>query len=253
MKIARKPYFNINEEPCLEQSVIVVADILGFSKKMEEAFNEGNQQNLLIKIHNSLSKALRNVHDPSGAKWYMKLYSDNLIVGYRFLDSGKGAFEIPQACHNIGHFQREMISNGFLIRGGIAIGSIHMSENMIFGQILEELKKAEDTANYPRVVLLDSAMNYLNTRPDIMNNDDILWKDVCDGVKFINYLYQLGVKNDIQREKEVQNHKQYIESGLVTYKSDGKVLQKYKWLANYHNRFCQRSGIYNDKSYMTTT
>lgn len=240
----------------MEQSVIVVTDILGYSDMIQDAYQKDKQQDFLIKIHNALGKALKNVSDPSGSNWHMKLYSDNLIIGYRFLGAGQGAFELPQACHCIGHFQREMAVDGFFIRGGIAVGSIHISKNLIFGQVLEELKKAEGRANYPRVVFLDSAIDYLLAHPDIRDNsllNDILWDDDCDGTRFINYLYPLRRKKYVQRETEIQSHKRHIESNLVTFKSNDKVCQKYKWLAKYHNRFCRKSGIYNAKTYIIAT
>ena len=127
---------------------------------------------------------------------------------------------------------------------------------MNFGQVLEELKKAEGQANYPRVVLLDSAMDYLSTRSDLRNSsslNDILGEDDCDGTDFINYLYPLGTRNDDSRKRAIQNHKKHIETGLVTHTSSSKVRQKFNWLAKYHNRFCRESGIYNAGSYMITT
>lgn len=248
-----RPYFDDCGNPCLEQSAIVVADILGYSEKIQDAFQNRDQQSLLMRINSALGKARANLPQKDNALTFVKFFSDNLIIGYPFQpDSGEGAFELPQACLNIGHFQREMAVDGLFIRGGIAIDSIHISENLIFGKVLEELNNAEGRANYPRIVLLDSAIDYLETHPDIGNNsllDDILWEDDCDGARFVNYLYPLGVRSDDQRVTAVQNHKGHIESNLETYRLNGKVLQKYNWLAKYHNRFCQESGIYNSESY----
>jgi len=179
VNLSARPYFDDKNEPCLEQSVIVVADVLGYSALVREASQKKEEQELLRKVYGALNKALKNVNDPSGSKWYVKLYSDNLIVGYRFIGTGNGAFEFPQACHSIGYFQREMAVDGFFIRGGIAVGPIHISKNLIYGLVIEELKQAEKIARYPRIVLLDSAVNYLNARDGDQRTslDDILWID----------------------------------------------------------------------------
>lgn len=247
------PYFNESGDPRLEQSVIVVADILGYSAMIESASKEGKLESLLKKIHDSLGKALRNISDPTKAKSCLKLWSDNFILGFPMLGGSKGAWELSEACNKIGHFQRDMAIDGLFIRGGISIDSIHISENLIFGMVLKELKTAEGQSHYPRIVLLDSTMNYLNTRPNIKNSllsEGIMWNDGSDGEEFINYLYPLGIGLNGQRRKQIEIHKQHVESNLKRYESIGKIRQKYKWLADYHNRFCRESDFRNSPEYI---
>jgi len=176
-----------------------------------------------------------------------------MVVGYRFIGTGNRAFEFPQACHSIGHFQREMAMEGFFIRGGIAVGQIHMSDTLVYGRILEELQQAEKRALYPRIVLLDSAAEHIRTRYSDPLRNDILWTDECDGTLFINYLYPLGAMANGQRKAEISNHKSIIESRLSTHKSDGRIAQKYIWLAGYHNRFCRTSVHWNSDQYCIET
>jgi len=245
-----KPYFDANGVPCLEQSVVVVADVLGFSAMTREAFKNNREREQLLKIHSALEKSLKNVSDPSGVKWFTKLFSDNIVVGYRFIGTGNGSFEFPQACHSIGHFQREMAVEGFFIRGGISIGQIHMSDTLIYGRILEELQQAEKRALYPRIVLLDSASKHFETRSSDPLLNNIVWTDECDGTLFINYLYPLGSMKNGQRQEEITKHKLTIEARMDTYKSEGRIHQKYMWLAQYHNRFCSNSRYWNDSSFL---
>lgn len=248
-----EPYFDEFGIPRLEQSIVVVTDILGYSDMTREALRDGSQQSLLIRIYEALDKSLKNVKDPSGSKWFTKLYSDNLIVGLPFIpESGTGSFEMLQACYTISHFQREMFTHGFFLRGGISFGSIHASENLIFGEVLEELKKAEPNANNPRIVLLDSVIEFLRNNPEIANYpllNDILLTDI-DGRKFIDYLHGFSKKTSEPRRKIILTHKQLIEQNIEKYRSDSTILSKYKWLADYHNRFCQNSSTYNTEKYL---
>ncbi len=248
-----KPYFDSNDQPCLEESVIVVADVLGFSALVGEAFETKKELEQLGRIHSALEKAARNVSGPSeGAKWFTKFFSDNVVIGYPFIGFGNGRFEFPQACHSIGRFQIELALMGFFIRGGIAVGRIHMSDNLIYGQILEELKQAEKRASSPRVVLLDSAVDHMISlcpdRGGLLR--DILWNDTCDDSVFVNYLYPLGARNDDNRGDGMLKHKEYIESNLKIHRGDNRVVQKYNWLLKYHNRFCSNSVHWNDKKYL---
>jgi hypothetical protein len=244
-----RPYFEPTGEPCLEQSVIVVADVLGFSAMTREVFKNRREREQLMKIHSALDKSLRNVTDPSAVKWFTKLFTDNIVVGYRFIGAGNGAFAFPQACHSIGHFQREMAMEGFFIRGGIAVGQIHMSDTLIYGEILGELQQAEKRALYPRIVLLDSACKHLASRHSDPLLEDIVWTDECDSALFINYLYPLGAMRNGQREAEISKHKELIINRLIEYKSDGRIAQKYAWLTRYHNRFCRTSVHWNSDQY----
>jgi len=61
-----KPYFDDNGEPCLEQSVVVVADVLGFSAMTREDFKNNTERQQLMNIHSALERSLQNVSDPSG-------------------------------------------------------------------------------------------------------------------------------------------------------------------------------------------
>ncbi len=177
-----------------------------------------------------------------------------MIVGYRYLGSGGGAFEFLQACYSIGHFQFELAVRGLFIRGGISVGGIHISDNLIFGYMLEELSEAEKRANNPRVILLDSAVNYINAHPEIDADGlltGILWDD--PDAKFINYLYPLEACNDTGLVEMLRNHKLKIEWNLNKYRADPdccSVYEKYIWVANYHNRFCRESHFYSDDAYM---
>lgn len=244
-----KPYYNSAGKPCLEESVIVVADVLGFSALTREAFRNGRESEQLQTIHSALEKSLKNVSDPSGVKWFTKLFTDNIVVGYRFIGAGNGTFEFPQACHSVGHFQREMAMEGFFIRGGVAVGQIHMSDTLIYGKILEELQQAEKRALYPRIVLLDSAIEYFESRRKEPLLKDIVWMDDCDGVLYINYLYPLGAMKNSHRADKISKHKSIIESRLNEYKSDAGIAQKYAWLARYHNKFCSNSVHWNSNQY----
>jgi len=233
--------------------VVVLADILGFKERMKEAHDKGNQQEQLKWLNERLVEAHREIDDPSRAKWKMKTFSDNVIVGYQYLGLWNGTFEFLQACYNICHFQLELAVHGLFIRGGIGVGSIHIGDTLIFGYILEELDKADKREKnpHPRVILLESAMNHVNTHSEIDADGlltAILWEDAGD--KFINYLYPLQARGDSDRAEMLLNHKREIESNLKKYRDDGSIYNKYQWAANYHDRFCRESRIYSDNAYM---
>ena len=93
----------------MRESVVMAADILGYKSLIKDAHENGKEQERLQWIDEKLEEAYENVGDPSGAKWVVKTFSDNLIVGYPFIGAGNGAFEIPQACFNVAHVKLGLV------------------------------------------------------------------------------------------------------------------------------------------------
>jgi hypothetical protein len=258
MSIKRKPYYDSADKPIMETSVIVLADILGFREMVKKARSDGTEQqqlDLLERILNPAHKAY--LVDPSGAKWRMKTFSDNVIIGYPNLGVSQGAFEFSQACYNIVHFQRELTINNLFIRGGIAVGQVHIGDDLIFGGIIDELYQAEGKADVPRIVLLDSSIEYL--RKHVNQERDSLLAPILledSGISFINYLYPLSVPvKGEERNQELLGHKDAISTGLANSKGQGgsdKIYKKYLWAAEYHNWFCSQTSRFNNPYYMVS-
>jgi len=147
-----------------------------------------------------------------------------------------------------------MAVNGYFMRGGIAVGSSHISDHLVFAQFINELHSADKSGDDPRIVLLKSAMDCLRKHPQIHQVplvESILWDD--GDTKYINYLYPLGVTVNEMRQNEVLMHKHHIESNLTKHKDEkigSNVYEKYVWLAKYHNRFCRGNAIYSEKSFL---
>jgi hypothetical protein len=227
-----------------------MADILGFKSITSDAYEQGQQQEVLATVSNALKDSQRLLDDPSRAKWRLKTFSDNLVVGYRYLGSGEGEFEFQQACYSMGHFQLGLARKGYFIRGGIAVGEIHIGDNVVFGHVLNELSEAERIANVPRIVLTGSALDYLDGH--FTEQTDHYLRTVLRSdwnSTFINYLHPLQRRTD-DRKKIVLDHKRLIEENLRRFRSRFPIHQKYIWAANYHNSFCRESGLFATDEYL---
>lgn len=256
MNKTAKPYFDNQGDPTLIESAIVVADILGYENIVGDAFDGNKQQEVLDFFYKHVNNAYLNVRDPSQVKWCVKVFSDNLIVAYPFIGRSNGYFEFYQACYSIGQFQLELARNGIFIRGGISLGQAHVNDLLVFTSTFSELKAAEKQANVPRVVLLESATKYLNDNPEVGEN--LVLKPIIgddSGIKFINYMYPLGTKDDMKQKEIVKSHKKYVESNLNKFKPDRNqegcgIYNKYVWVAGYHNAFCRSSKYYTEEEYL---
>jgi len=136
-----------------------------------------------------------------------------------------------------------------ILRGAISVGPISMNaidkaDELMFGPALVRAYKLEnETAVFPRIVIDRELMGKLSSE-SIVNHSFI--KNGDDGISFINYLF--GCNEFYQADEPISfnnspttlaNHKKMIEKSIMQLKSKGKpsdrVLQKYLWLANYHN------------------
>jgi hypothetical protein len=255
--MAKGPYYNKkSDEPILRESVIVFADILGLKSRIKQVINDSELEQELIKLNNCIREARKNLDDPSKTKWTYRPFSDNIMIGYPRLNnrSDNFAFEFPQACQNIARFQLEMLKDGYFLRGGIGIGNIHIGDDIILGDHLEELVSAEKLANYPRIILLKSALMYFQEIQKNGGNNElnqVIWDD--RDAKYINYLYPLGYRNDGDGATLMLLHKGHIESNLNKFRFDvanSNIFEKYLWARAYHNRFCRTSRYYNEKKYI---
>ena len=247
-----KPYFDADGKPIMEQSAVALVDILGFKGRTQTAYENGKEQEELEWLNQRLSYAHSLIDDPSHVKWRMKVFSDNVIVGYRYLAERSGRFEFAQACWNMVHFQLQLARDGLFIRGGIAVGNIHIGDDLVFGHILRELSDAEKRATYPRVILLESAEEYVDARPE-MKADSLYTNCVLvdeDNTRYMNYLYPVCNRHDSKGATILLNHKGYIKSNLERFQEDPTIFKKYVWLAKYHNQSCRQSRFYNDPVFL---
>ncbi len=249
----QKPYFDADGKPIMEQSVVAIVDILGYKDRMRTAHENGTEQEELEWLNQKLQNAHSHIDDPSGVKWRMKVFSDNVIVGYPSLVADSVRFEFSQACWNMVHLQLQLARDGLFIRGGIAVGSIHIGDNLVFGHLLNELAEAEKRASYPRIILLQSAEQFVDARPDIKANGrytDCVFVDY-DNVRFINYLHPVHTGRDPSKEAIILlNHKGSIKSNLERFRENPDIYKKYIWTAKYHNFSCRQSRFYNDPVFL---
>lgn len=247
-----RPYYDADGKPVMEQSVVLVADIIGFKARMWAALSNGTEQEELVWLSEKLQYARSIIADPSGYKWSMKVYSDNLIVGYPSRVGSSIQFEFSMACWHMVHLQLQLARDGLFIRGGIAVGNIHIGDDLIFGHPLNELSNSEEKAKSPRVILLQSAVEYVKARPDIEAESlyaNSVLVDV-DSVRYINYLYPLYARHSAENAELLLQHKGLIRTNLDRHWPCHKVFRKYLWAAKYHNRSCKQSRFYNHPEFI---
>ncbi len=251
------PYFNDLGRPISVDSVIVIADILGYSQYVKAASQYGQFEARLGDIYHALTQSFPSVSHSGQTNWIAKVMSDTLLVAHPVSAEDPTEEILVEACRSIGHFQREMLTFRLPIRGGVSIGAIHVSDIMVFPEMnaFSELREAEAIAGSPRIVLLDSANQFLSEfalsfrKAQKSDLDDVLLVD-DDSLKFVNYLRSHSRLRSKNTYMEIVAHKQIIEGGLEKFCQCQRIFLKYIWMAKYHNRFCRSVSAFNSMEFL---
>lgn len=237
------------ENPKLINSMVCTIDILGFSQMIVDSCSKGYGNKLLNEISSLINKNKQCIIPNKYSQGKIKIYTDNMIVGYPIKDDGEE--ELDEILDNVSEYQFNLALEGLFVRGGVSVGEFYINEDIVFGPALLDAHNTESNlACYPRIVLDDKTVSRLQKY--INNYDDVApqHKKILigsDGQWFLNYLntifkYFTECNNEYEFEKVqielLLKHKAKIEEMLSLSKKNIRTWDKYVWTANYHNYFC---------------
>lgn len=241
-----------------ERGVVTFIDILGYKALLQTRHADD-----IVKV----LKALRRFTEGDGnkeesprrideARLYTQSYSESVsdaVVRVRTVDTQSQDGPLGHELFDLTLAMIECINGGFLIRGGLTIGPVHVGldgRGPIFGNAMVRAYEIEENeAIYPRIMIDDDAI-------DAYLGDQTLWQDgeidgyeaehvaryvgvAEDGSHFLDYLRAAdsGVFDDGEagRFAFLQRHREIIVSGLED--ADAKARRKLIWLGKYHNHF----------------
>ena len=236
-------------QPRLRTSVVGFLDLLGFSQAVMSATPERSQA-LLDKICHAIHDSRTYVRDmladnlPSNRDdWSVKFFSDNLVLGYACdtpaVDAAAAALFVIRC---VQRYQLRMVINGLFLRGGLTLGPLCITDEIIFGKaLIDSYHLEENTAVVPRVVLSESLSQLVVKAFDASSWSasnkarGALCHDI-DGWWYVNYLQAAEDSAGLDWGL-IQQHKQSVRESLSsTNRHD--VLPKFGWACRYHNMFC---------------
>lgn len=246
----RSAYFNPSGKPTIRESIVGFLDLLGFSHQVMTTKNDEQSQQLLDKIVDAIAdsrdfvrRELADDADANLAGWAVKFFSDNLVLGYSFDESTTSvvlAARFVIRCAQ--RYQLRMTQNGLFLRGGLTLGPVCMTDEIIFGRGLIDCYQLESHVSIvPRVILSEKLSQTLTTdfvpgNPAVADDfGDLICRDI-DGWWFVNYLQAACHGTSIHWEM-IERHKQSLHDSLAG-STRHDVLPKFGWACRYHNMFC---------------
>lgn len=235
-------------DPKLVNSVVCAIDILGFSQMILDSCQYGYGNQLLKEMNYLINKNKQCIIPNKYSQGKIKIFTDNMVVAYPITHDGKE--ELDEILDNVAEYQFNLAIEGLFVRGGLSMGDFYINEDIVFGPALLDAHYAESKmACYPRIVLdaqtVEKLQNFIrDDQTDILQNKILIDND---GQWFLNYLntifkYYKECYTEYEFEKVkyalLMRHKEQIEKALTMNKENTRVWDKYVWIANYHNYFC---------------
>ena len=244
-----------SKSPSLLPAFICYADILGFSDLIKQAFRLGEEEELLERIQNSVSAAYKKAREAAifGRNeppfFEIKVFTDNILIASPLLEPNRnyGEPELGYLLTVLSEVQASLAADGFLLRGAISVGRHYQDRDIAFGEALLEAVKYDKSGGPPRLVLAQSVESVVSKHLSWYGDGNWtphhshLLEDPQDGRLFVNYLaaaYQFFPDGPVDYEL-FEQHGEVVRKGLREYEHKPEILNKYVWLANYHNFVCQ--------------
>lgn len=211
--------------------IVAILDMLGAS----EMIKGGRSEDIMNFISNTYIDAEKSWPFTENApKEVRKLksitFSDNIVFALEIENMQET--EILEAVKAltiyVSVFQRALLKNRFLFRGGITIGKLYIDseENFVWGDALVDAHMLEaNEAKYPRVIFSDKFDSALLLELPRVKQD-------FDGKYFVDYFFK--TKDSIT--DWIIDYDTMMETAHIKYKNNERVLEKYNWIETHINK-----------------
>jgi hypothetical protein len=208
-----------------EPKIVAFLDVLGF-RTMTSLGAPAAEERIALVDRNLTNVAVEVAeHSYRGIPFTAKLFSD--CISLSSLNSDVGAAVVLES---VAVLSLWFAMDGLFLRGGIAVGRHFENERMIFSEGLVRAYELESTlARWPRTLVDESVEALALTHVPFL-----VRTDPHDGRRFVDYLEYCSNQQSATGHP-YDSHKRHIRIALATYQANSRTLEKYEWLAAYHD------------------
>jgi hypothetical protein len=236
--------FRDRGKPVLRSSVVLYLDVLGTTEASRSTVAQAILQRLDAALSIARASAMAGQSDETQA---LTWFSDNVFVAWPIQPGFDEEMGIALAVRAATYLQLMLVlKGGFLSRGGIAFGDIHMSESFAFGPALIEAHEIEQRMGGPRVGLSvdavaearKAAVAYADPRQAF--GEELMLDH--QGTAFVDYLGYSWTDDpdEFVRIDAAAAHRKVVADSLVQIPASASWRSKWEWAAEYHDFVCAR-------------
>lgn len=221
-----------------EERAVAFIDVLGFKDVVDAAGQGGNKHAELEALIDLLESAIPNLDgtvSPTVPKDLIPKHiyiSDSIILSAPLTSSEmpnyRGLSILVMRAIQISHL---LLSKGYLLRGGVSVGSVWHTDSNIVGPAYQEAYQIETKTLVPRVELSPGAKNHwLNTE----GHSNKMCLDYMNTF-MVNVLHEFYIQNDSYgaAERAFENYSRIVDSNLRATNHPESVRYKWWWFKEY--------------------
>lgn len=202
----------------LSSHFVAFIDLLGFSEMVRADCESSQGPKFLRLLYDAHLRATSIFGRDLDAG--LTQFSDSVVFSRPFDLSA-----LPDFISSIAAWQRSLLMDGLLCRGGIAFGKHFAKERFLFSKALIDAYHLESNkAKYPRIIVSHDLMELAASK---VNLSELRVVKEEDGAAFVDYLYT-DAQEDVERLAKVVG--EIIDNTPSGYAS---VEEKMRWLARY--------------------
>ena len=153
-----------------ELRYVAFIDLLGFKSKVYNSILDKNEfdriQKVLGYIYNLKKEDDQNLYSPKYIGKEFSMFSDSIVISYPANGYGN-AFNILL---DIAHICLDILSFGYILRGGIAMDCLYHKDAVCFGPAMNMAVEMENKAKYPRIIIDQNVLSNGLRYPGIANS-----------------------------------------------------------------------------------
>lgn len=240
-----------------ENRICCFIDILGFKKHLDQTVDENGEDNIQkIKSINSILEFAKTWTSDIGLSEskIVTYFSDSIVISYKYNEQSQLFYTL----WNLLLVSMELANKGFLTRGGVAIGKLIHTNEVIFGPALVRAHKIESKiAKFPRIIVDKNAINeglkYHSENHSKEDEEEIIMDIVTedeDGNYYIDYIEKALSEFDDIKYDAFRYINSLKENFFSNYENESReVREKLDWLKNKINKLITviKTGLKNPK------
>lgn len=237
----------------VKNHIVLFLDILGYSNIVTSCRSVQAENEYLDKIYGLMSNLSEyiekwnvGVDQQNGglrlARFRSLLFSDNILFFAPYEDETDMINLYMNLLYGLSAFLVQYPKGDIFFRGGIAKGNLFYDEKLhfVFGSGLVKAYSLESgVAVYPRIVI-DQELKPSGILTGIVKDENGIW--------YLDYLslgHSLICSQDQSKQYDehflscLNEERQSIVAALQKHNGNAHILEKYQWLAEYHNHYCR--------------
>ncbi len=255
-----------------EDRVTAFIDILGFSEFVKGIHANEEKSKLLYELLSVLNykPQLKSDQCISNFEIAIDYYSDSISLSCPIQSSAENPVKanstpLTLLFWHIAALQIRANRKGFLLRGAIAYGKMHVESNRSIGEpFIEAVRDEKNCAISPRIIFSKSFVDFIRPHEEEVqyefekkfcvgpNGPTNVFRKDNDGIYFFDYLRwystthgSLKLRANVNETLNTIKEKILMKLQKFSKLPSLKIWQKYHWLASYFNDFIQEWNIQN--------